>query len=410
MAAVRSVAAGALLLVPLAVLAAVHGQLEGWALYSEEEVLDANVMHPIFNSQEHYVEAYWKPAMKQRSRGTSVYTCTDPGQADHAPRERLDALTHVIHQAARALTEVGLSPFLESSALIGWMRHDGQIPWEIDGDLGISAAECRAANATKARLERVVDSQLEVLKFACSCEEDCEGDNKRMAGRFTHRQTGVCIDVFAYGPVKQPQEWQRAPRYAGTEWWERVDDHAGYTFPRDALLPLQQGSFVGSPILLPARPREFLSWEYGSCLDAHVWPWGLLLYTPALWTAHLASAVQGLALVSGPSTSRSWLHLLLLGLYASTVHALLQGGVALLVRALGVLCEAAAVAVQPRICADGVRRRYRWALLAALALLAFGLGSSVRFLACQVDDFYIRPRRPKLWTLCLLGRCWDFGG
>ena len=33
-------------------------------------------------------------------------------------------------------------------------------------------------------------------------------------------------------------------------------------------------------MLVPANPRDFLSWEYGQCLGAHVWPWRILLYTP----------------------------------------------------------------------------------------------------------------------------------
>ena len=38
---------------------------------------------------------------------------------------------------------------------------------------------------------RSLGDDFSVLKFACACEEDCEGDNRRMAGRVAHKKTGV---------------------------------------------------------------------------------------------------------------------------------------------------------------------------------------------------------------------------
>ena len=47
-----------------------------------------------------------------------------------------------------------------------------------------------------------------------------------MVGRVAHTTTGVCIDLFAYGPVSKARPWQKDPRYSQITWWERKNDHA----------------------------------------------------------------------------------------------------------------------------------------------------------------------------------------
>lgn len=381
-----------LFVVPPLVIFGLYGQLLDWALYSEDEVLDASVMHPLFWNAEHSWEEYWTPSMRQR--------------------ERLSALANATHVTGSALRQLGLDAFLESSGLIGWLRHgEAQMPWETDGDVGIIAGDCRAANVTKGDLARVIDSEYEVLKFACSCEEHCQGDNKRMVGRVTHRATGVCVDIFAYAPVRQRRRWQQEPQYATVDWWERVDDHSDFTFPREALLPLQEGRFEGTRILLPQRPREFLSWEYGRCLGVHVWPWRLLLYTPVSILVPTAIVAKGAVLLSGPRTTRSPWPAATFGAYAAAALALLQGGLAVLALMATCVCELGTVLLKPNLC-GGTRTRWQHqlAVLGTFAVLGFELRGSVGQLFCQIDDYYLRPLRPKAWTLCLLGQCWDFGG
>lgn len=380
--------AGAVLLLslPLLLVAILHRKLEGLALYTEEEVLNANVLHPLFNSEEHFAKDYWQPSMRQR--------------------DRLAALSLATHGAAIALKRIGINAFLESGGLIGWLRHDGgQLPWETDGDVGILTVECEAVKATKAGLQSVIDAEFEVLKFACACVEDCAGDNKRMVGRITHRATGVCIDIFAYATVRAPRPWQKGPYFASTgEWFERIDDHADYTFPREALLPLQNGTFAGLPMMIPRDPWEFLSWEYGRCLGVHVWPWRLLLYTPvSTFVLVLIVAKGGAAAFSSPLLAA------ILIAQVALVLSVLKGGLALLVLVVSCLCELGALLLWPGLW--GTPRAKLWhrrAALVILAVLLFELRGCFWQLLCQVDDFYIRPRRPKSWTLCLLGRCWDF--
>lgn len=319
-------------------------------------------------------------------------------------KDRLTALDVTIHGAADALRKVGLRPFLESASLIGWMRHGGQIPWDTDGDLGILRDDCLAANVTKRDVERAAGEDIIVLKFACECEEDCEGDNKRMAGRFAHRSTGVCIDIFMYAPVKQARSWQQSGQSARKDWWERVDCHADYTFPREALLPLKTGTFVGSQILLPNNPREFLGWEYGRCLEAHVWPWGLLLYTQLSPAVAAAVVAKGALLIASSDSKLGALVAALVGAIDSMMLSVFDRGIAVAMLLGACLCQLCAVQLQR---GSSSRRRALAVVLAALALL-YELRGSLQQLACQVDDFYIRPQRPKPWTLCLFGSCWDF--
>lgn len=389
----RSIISAFLCALPVGLLCAAWVSLQNWALYSEDEVLDANVLHSLFDTGLHFAEPYWKPSMQQR--------------------ERLDAIKIAIHWVAQALDKVGLKVFLESSSLIGWLRHGGHIPWETDADLGMVADDCRQANVSKDTVTRAaasISDDLVVLKFACACEEECEGEDKRLAGRFAHRQTGVTVDIFAYAPVKRPRPWQSASKYEGIEWWERVDDdHADYNFPRDTLLPLQEGEFLDSPMLLPHDPREFLSWEYGGCLNAHVWPWKLLLYSP--WTNIVSAAVvlKSLSLMIGSDSRKAFVAASASVLYAAVAFAACGGGgVSLVLVLLANLCELVASTVQHESRLGFHRRRHQLCSLALIGAILFALRGSIQQLGCSLDDFYIRPRRPKTSTICLFGKCWDF--
>eukprot|EP00429_Kryptoperidinium_foliaceum_P028514 CAMPEP_0176138644 /NCGR_PEP_ID=MMETSP0120_2-20121206/70429_1 /TAXON_ID=160619 /ORGANISM="Kryptoperidinium foliaceum, Strain CCMP 1326" /LENGTH=70 /DNA_ID=CAMNT_0017474591 /DNA_START=1 /DNA_END=210 /DNA_ORIENTATION=+ len=64
-------------------------------------------------------------------------------------RDRLAGITEAYRGTVEALQKLGMNAFLESSSLIGLLRHNGHMPWEVDGDVGVIEAECRAANATK---------------------------------------------------------------------------------------------------------------------------------------------------------------------------------------------------------------------------------------------------------------------
>ncbi|CAK8995250.1 unnamed protein product [Durusdinium trenchii] len=375
-----------LLLLSCALVCALYLGTKEMALYSEEELLNASVLHPLFNTEEHFAAQYWNASLRQR--------------------ERLDALTEAVHRTAAGLRALGINAFLESAGLIGWLRHHrSQLPWDSDGDLGILAEECRSSGATKQDFARSLGDDFSVLKFACACEEDCEGDNRRMAGRVAHKKTGVCIDIFVYAPVAKQRHWQKTSKYSQIDWWERVDDHADFTFPKEALLPLQEERFVEQAIMIPANPREFLSWEYGRCLGAHVWPWRLLLYTDPSEALHLILTAKGAMLLLGTSGLNILPGFLLLGC-TTAATLLLRKGLLLLSVLLLSLCESLALLLRPDWCS---LRRMHLALVVVLWAVGLqALQGCIDQLWCQVDDFYFSPRRPKSWTLCLLGHCWDF--
>lgn len=388
------------LVLPAVALFVAHVNLDGWALYTEEQVLNANVLHPLFRTEAHFAGAYWRPEMTQR--------------------ERLQGIARAYNCTVEALAKVGINAFLESSSLIGLLRHKGHMPWESDGDVGVVESECRSSGATKAKLAEVMDTECAVLKFACACEEDCEGDDARMAGKVAHKGTGVVVDIFMYAPVREARDWQKNPRHSSQEWWERVNDHADYTFPRDVLLPLQNGTFEGVSIPLPNKPREFLSWEYGGCLGAHIWPWRILLYSTLSVLVPCAVIAKGAALVYGPRPAKKnsyWLASVS-GAYAALAMGGFQGGISLLLLAVTWLCELLAVFLDPELLGAGCasyaplavnrRRRHRLSLLVAFAVLLLELRGCVGQLMCSIDDYYIHPLRPKFWTLCLFGQCWDF--
>ncbi|CAJ1338031.1 unnamed protein product [Effrenium voratum] len=379
-----TLASYALLLLSCGILAAVYASTKDWAVHTEEELLQASVLHPLFNTEEHFAEDYWKSSMQQK--------------------DRLEALTFATQRTQAALAGLEVSAFLESAGLIGWLRHNrSQLPWDSDGDLGIVLDDCIRSGANKESLQRAIDQELVVLKFACACEEDCQGDNKRMVGRVAHKATGVCIDIFAYAPVRIPRTWQE--HYKDVQWWERVDDHADFTFPHTALLPLQTETFAGHRMLLPAQPREFLSWEYGRCLGAHVWPWRILLYTPVSESLHFALAAKGASLLLGGSGMNALPAFIMISCSVGTI-ILLRGGLACLTILALSFCELLLLRLRPDL--NKWRGLHTAMVVLTLGVCMQSLQGSVEQLWCQVDDFYLHPRRPKSWTLCLLGTCWDF--
>eukprot|EP00435_Cladocopium_sp_Y103_P045037 s757_g12.t2 len=235
---------------------------------------------------------------------------------------------------------------------------------------------------------------------------DCSGDNQRMVGRVADKRTGVCIDIFAYGVVEELRPWQKDPRYKEVTWWERRNDHADFTFPREALLPLQNDTFAGKPMMVPANPRDFLSWEYGQCLGAHVWPWRILLYTPhATEPLLLILALRGAVLLLGSSGINIFPPFILILCMAGTV-AILKGGLVPCCVLVLSFWEMLILTVRSDWCI--LRRLHAVLAVLAISICLQLLQGSLEQLMCQLDDFYLHPRRPKSWTLCLLGSCWDF--
>jgi hypothetical protein len=386
-------AAGLIVLpVPFYVAAWFTLVFSGWGLFNEQEVLDANVLHPIFKSDKHYHEPFWKANMTQR--------------------ERLEGLTEAVHGTSQALEKVGIQAFLESSNLIGWVRHDAShIPWDIDGDLGMSVAECKESKATKAALEKVIDPRLAVLKFACECEEDCEGDNLRMVGRIAHRTTGVCVDIFAYAPVAAEKlaDWQITEKNSGTEWWARVNDHADFTFPEPSLFPLQDGTFENQPIRIPNDPREFLSWEYGKCLGTHIWPWRILIYTPMTFWIIGATAMKCVGLLAGPLDGRAQAFALSASANCFASMALFKGsGVGMLMLWTVCLGELIVMWIWPNFLQFPARIKHRCLTLLVMTAITYELKGCAEMIYCGIDDRFISPRRPQVWTFCLFGVCKDF--
>ncbi|EER12073.1 hypothetical protein Pmar_PMAR019178 [Perkinsus marinus ATCC 50983] len=58
-------------------------------------------------------------------------------------RNRLMCIQKTTEVATRAFEAVGVDAFLLAGSLLGWQRHGGgQIPWDTDGDTGISQSQC----------------------------------------------------------------------------------------------------------------------------------------------------------------------------------------------------------------------------------------------------------------------------
>eukprot|EP00494_Astrolonche_serrata_P015314 UN15463 len=107
--------------------------------------------------------------------------------------ERLDSLTYILIKNEVILyRKMGLNVFLESATLIGWQRHNkNHMPWDTDSDVGMLRTECEKSNITKESLQIALPKRLKVIKFGCTCLEDCTGDSERIVGRVMDTTTGT---------------------------------------------------------------------------------------------------------------------------------------------------------------------------------------------------------------------------
>lgn len=80
-------------------------------MHSEAAVLEASVLHPLFNTEEHFAVDYWQPSM------TSHGHILSSSSSASRQRQRLDALTEAIRDTSAALKTLGVKAFLESAGL-----------------------------------------------------------------------------------------------------------------------------------------------------------------------------------------------------------------------------------------------------------------------------------------------------
>ncbi|KAF4722605.1 glucosyltransferase [Perkinsus olseni] len=240
---------------------------------SEEGIYAAHVDHVLFGGDEH---------LKAHTSGYSL-------PSGLTQRDRLDSLTNTYAAMVRAFDEVGLDVFLESSCLIGYVRHNGNpIPWDMDIDIGLLQKDCRSVfpngnDEMYHKLSALLGPRYSVDKMGCDCGDRCEGDDGRMVGHVADKRTGFGVDMFSYSTVtaEDLRPWQ----HDGRRWLQRkvycqIRDRDDYTFPEEALLPLQNTTFAGvDGVLIPNNPRLFSSYEYGSNLEIHPFPWGFLAYS-----------------------------------------------------------------------------------------------------------------------------------
>lgn len=90
-------------------------------------------------------------------------------------------------------------------------------------------------------------------------------------------RNGFFVDIFSYEeiPENEKEKWMGEKQFL-----RRIDDYMHYIFPQKVLLPLGKSDFDDGWAYIPSMPLQFLSWEYGQCLGAHVYPWRFFLYTP----------------------------------------------------------------------------------------------------------------------------------
>ncbi|KAF4729339.1 glucosyltransferase [Perkinsus olseni] len=179
---------------------------------SEEGIYAAPVDHVLFGGDEH---------LKAHTSGHSL-------PSGLTQRDRLDSLTKTYAAMVRAFDAVGLDVFLESSCLIGYVRHNGNpIPWDMDIDIGLLQEDCRRVfpngnDEMYHKVSALLGPRYSVEKMGCDCGHRCEGDDGRMVGHVADKRTGFGVDIFSYATVttEDLRPWQ----HDGRRWLQRVMD------------------------------------------------------------------------------------------------------------------------------------------------------------------------------------------
>ncbi|KAF4712275.1 glucosyltransferase [Perkinsus olseni] len=356
---------------------------------SEEGIYAAPVDHVLFGGDEH---------LKAHTSGHSL-------PSGLTQRDRLDSLTKTYAAMVRAFDEVGLDVFLESSCLIGYVRHNGNpIPWDMDIDIGLLQEDCRRVfpngnDEMYRKVSALLGPRYSVEKMGCDCGDRCEGDDGRMVGHVADKRTGFGVDIFSYATVtaEELRPWQ----HDGRRWLQRIRDRDDYTFPEEALLPLQNTTFAGvDGVLIPNKPRLFSSYEYGSNLEIHPFPWGFLAYS-SMHALGYCIVILYLILEFPDSWADKrvpyWY-------YTALCLAVFRGGVQSL--SVGIL-----VNLMPRSSSCRSHQSLSRALRIAFNVyLLYVFRVVLKSLWAQVMEIFVNGARPdKVYTICIGStHCYDF--
>jgi hypothetical protein len=245
------------ILITVGILSPVH--------YSEESILDSTIDDPVFGglweTQRHVVRPYFSTIHFHTMR----------------QRDRLNLLVAALNATVNVLQLSNIPTFLDAGVLLGWYRHGGgMIPWDIDADVGILAADCLEKYPDQKLLESRIRSLLQapyVLEYF-DCRTDPARD-RHFAGIITDKRNGLKVDIFGYHEIDASLDtfsWRKQG-----SWLQRDLDRDRYhkVVPKDAVLPLQWGNFSGvyGPII-PNDPERALRWDFGYVLDPPIFPHG----------------------------------------------------------------------------------------------------------------------------------------
>ncbi|KAF4677083.1 hypothetical protein FOL47_003534 [Perkinsus chesapeaki] len=216
----------------------------------------------------------------------NVSQCEDYDEflAEDNQKDVLDCIVWIEGQTIAALEKLGVDAYLMSGSLLGWYRHhQGVIPWDVDGDLGMHQDKCNAAFEAKgagkhknmigllretlggdfyvgARLQGVGSSLPEDSFDACNTNE--------LMVRGPHPNGKTChTDIW----IMHPDE----PEYKGTEFECKCEDSIAK--PRvcrkgticnalDDFLPAQKSTqtafTLSADIKVPNKPKKVLDLLY----------------------------------------------------------------------------------------------------------------------------------------------------
>ena len=294
---------------------------------------------------------------------------------------RIASIRETLKSTTAAFHGLGLPAFLEGASLLGFFRHNDVIPFDVDGDVGIFASDCRRLfprpDDLKRRVQAALPGRFEVARLACHCEP-----GESVAGRIVDKTTGFFVDVFAYDyvPDNKLKNWQK------NEWIARINDLGPFAVPKHVLFPLEQVTFLGSnTFYVPHNVETFLNYDFGMNLGVPIVPFNLFTYSSA-------SLVSMAAVLIVAWVSKAWFE----GALAIACVFFMQGGL----RLLGL------VYVAVLLKGNGAVLVGMWSLLGfdcyPVLLQVAGLIKEV----LNVGNANVNPER--ILTICILNFCFDF--